>query len=63
MLISIKILIDNQLGPTYFIVQEILLNIFVAAWLIGEFGGEWICVYEWLSPFAIYLKLSQHLAI
>ena len=25
----------------------------------GEFGGEWIHVYVWLSPFADYLKLSE----
>ena len=25
-----------------------------------EFGGEWIHVYIRLSPFAVYLKLSQH---
>ena len=24
---------------------------YVAAWMGGEFGKEWICVYEWLSPF------------
>ena len=24
------------------------------------FGGEWIHVYVWLSPFAVHLKLSQH---
>ena len=24
----------------------------------GEFGGEWIHVYVWLSPFAVHLKLS-----
>ena len=24
----------------------------VAAWMGGEFGGEWIHVCEWLSPFA-----------
>ena len=23
----------------------------VAAWMGGEFGGEWLCVYVWLSPF------------
>ena len=23
----------------------------VAAWMGGEFGGEWIRVYVWLSPF------------
>ena len=30
---------------------------FVAAWMGGEFGGEWIHVYAWLSPFAVHLKL------
>ena len=25
-----------------------------------EYGGEWIRVNVWLSPFAIHLKLSQH---
>ena len=25
-----------------------------------EFRGEWILVYVWLSPFAVYQKLSQH---
>ena len=33
---------------------------YVAAWMGGEFGGEWIHVYVWLSPFAMHLKLSQH---
>ena len=23
-------------------------------------GGEWIHVYEWLSPFPFHLKLVQH---
>ena len=31
-----------------------------SAWMGGEFGGEWIHVYVWLSPFAVHLKLSQH---
>ena len=26
----------------------------------GEFGGEWVHVYLWLSPFTVHLKLSQH---
>ena len=26
----------------------------------GAFGGEWIRVYVWLSPFSAHLKLSQH---
>ena len=33
---------------------------YVAAWMGREFGGEWIRVYIWLSPFAVYVKLSQH---
>ena len=36
----------------------------VAGWMGVESGGEWIhvhpSVYEWLSPFAAHLKLSQH---
>ena len=36
---------------------------YVAAWMGGEFGGEWIHVYVWLSPFAVQLKLSQQSAI
>ena len=32
----------------------------VAAWMGREFGGEWIRVYVWLSPFAVDMKLSQH---
>ena len=31
-----------------------------AAWMGWGFGGEWIHVYVWLSPFAVHLKLSQH---
>ena len=31
----------------------------VAAWLGGEFGGEGIHVYVWLSLFAVHLKLSN----
>ena len=26
----------------------------------GGAGREWIHVYVWLNPFAVYLKLSQH---
>ena len=33
---------------------------YAAAWMGGEFGGEWIHVYVWLSPFLVHLKLSQH---
>ena len=28
--------------------------------VVGEFGGEWLHVYVWLSPFVVYLKLPQH---
>ena len=31
---------------------------YVAAWMGGEFGGEWIHVYVWLSPFTVHVKLS-----
>ena len=34
---------------------------YVVGWMRGEFGGEWIRVNVWLSPFAAHLKLSQHL--
>ena len=30
----------------------------VAAWMGGEFGGDWIHLYVWLGPFAVHLKLS-----
>jgi len=33
---------------------------FVAAWMRDRFGGEWIHVYVWLSPFTVHLKLPQH---
>ena len=33
---------------------------YVAAWMGGEFGGEWIHVYVWLSSFSVHLKLSEH---
>ena len=33
---------------------------YVAAWMGVGFGGEWIHVCVWLSPFAVHLKLSQH---
>ena len=29
---------------------------YVAAWMGGEFGAEWIHVRTWLSPFAVHLK-------
>ena len=32
---------------------------YMAAWMVGGFGGELIPVSIWLSLFAFYLKLSQ----
>ena len=32
---------------------------YMAAWMEGEFGEEWIHVYVCLSPFTAHLKLSQ----
>ena len=33
---------------------------YVAAWMGGEFKGEWIQVYVLMSPFTIHMKVSQH---
>ena len=33
---------------------------YVAAWMGGKFGGEWIHLYAWLHPFTVHMKLSQH---
>ena len=35
----------------------------MAAWMGGEFRGEWIHVCVWLNPLTVHLKLSQHLLI
>ena len=32
---------------------------YVSGWMGGEFGGEWIHLYVWLSHFAVHLKLLQ----
>ena len=29
---------------------------YVAAWMGGGFGREWIHVYVWMSPFVVHLK-------
>ena len=37
-----------------------LLNA-MAAWMMGgQFRGEWIHIYVWLSPFTNHLKLQQN---
>ena len=33
---------------------------YVASWMGEKFGGEWVHVYVWLSPFSLHLKLSKH---
>ena len=33
---------------------------YVTAWMGGEFVGERILVFAWLSHSAVHLKLSQH---
>ena len=38
---------------------------YMAAWMGGEIRGWWIVyiyiyIYIWMSPFSVYLKLSQH---
>ena len=33
---------------------------YVAAWMGGEFGGEWTHVCGWLSPVTVHLELPQH---
>ena len=33
---------------------------YVAAWMRGEFGGQWIHGYVWLNPFTVHLNLLQH---
>ena len=37
-----------------------LLNVIWQLGWEGGFGGEWIHVYVWLSPFTVYLNLPQH---
>ena len=32
----------------------------VPAWMGRGFGGEWMHVCVWLSPFTVHLELSQH---
>ena len=33
---------------------------YAAAWIGGEFGGEWMHVYVWLSFFTVHPNLSQY---
>ena len=36
------------------------VQVFCGAWMGGEFGGDGVHGYVWLSPFAVHPKLSQH---
>ena len=36
---------------------------YMAAWMKGGVGEEWIHVYMWLSPFSVHMKLSHCLLI
>ena len=57
MLLYLKWITNHEL--LYFLHME-LRSVLCAAWLGGEFEGEWIHVCNCLSPFAVHLKLSQH---
>ena len=47
---------NNQQGP---ISTWNSAQCYVAAWMGEEFGGEWIHIHVWLSPFAVHLTLSE----
>ena len=35
----------------------------VAAWMGGEFGGEWIHIYVWLNPFTVQFSSVTQLCL
>ena len=37
-----------------------LCSVYMAAWMGAGFGGGWIHVYVWLSPFTIHQTLWKH---
>ena len=41
----------SKKGPVYSTWNS--AQCYVAAWMEGEFGGKWIHIYVWLSPFAV----------
>ena len=47
---------DNQQGPAW---TGNSAQYYVAVWMEGELGGEWIHAYAWPSPSAVRLKLPQ----
>ena len=59
--------VDTRLCFTWRTSNDLLLDssgnsaqCHVAAWMGGEFGGERIHVYVWLSLVAVPLNISQH---
>ena len=44
----------------YHLCVEYKKYMIMRAWMGGEFWGEWIHVYVWLSPLTVHLKPSQH---
>ena len=51
---------DEMVGQHDWLKHESLYFYILKIMLGGEFGGEWIHTYVWLSPFAVHLKLWQH---
>ena len=51
---------NGQPTRTYCAAEGTLLNSGYISLNGSEFGGEWIRVYIWLSPFPVHLKLWQH---
>ena len=49
---------DHQQGLT--VAPGTLFQWYVAAWMGGEFGGEWVHAQVWPSLFPVHLKLSQY---
>ena len=58
--------VDTRLCLTWRTSKEPLDNMgksaqcHMAAGMGGEFGGEWVHVYVWLSLFVVHLKPSQN---
>ena len=48
---------DNQKDLLYSIGNSV--QCYVAVWMGEDFGGEWMHIYVWLSPFTVDLKISQ----
>ena len=51
---------QHQTNTDFLYSTENSAQCYVATWMGGQFGGEWIHAYVQLNPFAFHLKLSQH---